>query len=85
MRRAKQRTLVVVRGVDSRVGRQAEHLRVHVVVQRARVPLLEVGAPAAAHQQSIAREHRAAGQHEAHAAASVARRGANLQLERAER
>lgn len=48
--------LVVVRRVHDRLRGQREDLRVHAVEQPPGVPLLEVGAPAAADEQRVASE-----------------------------
>ena len=77
---------VVVAGIDQAAIGQREDLAAHRAVQRARVALLEIGAPAAADEERIAGErHRAVVEHVGGAAAGVAGRGARFQMLFAER
>ena len=65
---------------------QREHLLAHRAVERARVALLEIGAPAAADEQRVAGErHRAVVEHVRHAAVGVPRGRARLERAAAER
>ena len=74
--------VVVVGRIHRAAVGQAEQLLDHRMVERMRVALLKVAAPAAANQQRVAGEHhRLITQHIAHAAVGVAGRGAGFQLD----
>ncbi len=78
--RARRAPLVVVRRIDPALVGQGEQLLADRPEQQLGVALLEVGAPGAAHEQRIAREHRAMiARHERQATRSVSRRGTHLE------
>jgi hypothetical protein len=76
---------VVVCRVEQAGRRQRQDLFPHRAEQRAGAALLEVGAPATADQQAVAGEgHALVVEHEAHAAAGVARSGPRFEAAAAE-
>src|SRR5882672_9894675 len=86
LRHARHReTAIVVRGVEQASLWQREYLGVHRAIERMRIALLEVRAPAAAYQQAVPGKcHAFVVEDIGETSSRVARRGTNLEMTFAE-
>ncbi len=77
---------IVVRGIEQAFRRQRKDLRMHRVVHRVRITLLEIGPAGAADEQAIAGEReRPIVEHERDTSIGMARCRAHFEMARAER